>query len=172
MPASAPALLVHASQMRSLRCSSLPWHRPPMPRLGELIPGHTPLVAAGLRRPLAEPLDLAARVDDPLGAGEERMAHGADLGLELLASRASRERVPARAGDDRVFVIGGMDLCFQRDASRRINSLAGDGAEQAGGLHEGEAEVEDQCQPRPTESPASPSWNRLVVRVSVVAEAL
>src|SRR4029077_14158189 len=63
------------------------------------------------RSPLAEPLHLSARVDDALRAREERVAHGADLGLELLARRSGREGIPARAGDDRVFVESGMNLC-------------------------------------------------------------
>src|SRR5207237_651926 len=66
----------------------------------------------GLSSPLAEPLDLPARVDDALRAREERVAHGADLGLQLLARGSGRERVPARAGHDRVFIEGGMDLDF------------------------------------------------------------
>src|SRR5438270_3935211 len=60
------------------------------------------LVRAGLSRPLAEALDLAARVHDPLRAGEERVADRADFRLELLARRPGRERVPAHAGDDRI----------------------------------------------------------------------
>src|SRR5258708_25049887 len=56
-------------------------------RLGHLAPG--------LSSPLAEPLDLAAGVHDPLRAREERVADGADLGLELLARRPGRERVSA-----------------------------------------------------------------------------
>src|ERR1700730_4836123 len=63
-----------------------------------------------LRRALVEALDLAAGVDDALLAREEGVAGGADLGLELLAHRPGRERVPAHAGDDRVRVEGGMDL--------------------------------------------------------------
>src|SRR6266581_3009751 len=67
----------------------------------------------GLSSPLPEPLDLAARVHDPLRAREERMADGADLGLQLLTRGTGREGVPARAGDDRVFVKGGVNLCLQ-----------------------------------------------------------
>src|SRR5437588_9062746 len=73
-----------------------------------------PLAGAAARRylrcPLVEALDLAAGVDDALLAGEEGVAGGADLGLELLAHRPGRERVSAHAGDDRVFVESGMDL--------------------------------------------------------------
>src|SRR5262249_18543235 len=64
------------------------------------------------RRPLAEALDLAPGVDNPLRARVEGMARGADLGLELFLGRAGREGVSTDAGDDRVFVIGGMDLCL------------------------------------------------------------
>src|SRR6266849_3158449 len=60
------------------------WRRNSL-RSGSLRQRH--LVAAGLRRPLTKTLDLAARVHDPLGAGEERVAHRADLGLELFARR-------------------------------------------------------------------------------------
>src|SRR6266508_5707900 len=67
----------------------------------------------GLSSPLAEPLDLSARVHDPLRAREEGVADGADLGLQLLARGSRGEGVPARAGDDRVFVEGGMNLCYQ-----------------------------------------------------------
>src|SRR3977135_3518674 len=63
-----------------------------------------------LRCPLVEALDLAAGVDDALLAGEEGVAGGADLGLELLARRAGVERFSAHAGDDRVFVESGMYL--------------------------------------------------------------
>src|SRR5712692_6824069 len=64
----------------------------------------------GLSSPLAEPLDLPARVNDPLRAREEWVAYGADLGLQLLARGTRRESVPASAGDDRVFVEGGVNL--------------------------------------------------------------
>src|SRR6266403_1532908 len=67
----------------------------------------------GLSSPLAEPLDLSAGVHDPLRAREERVADRADLGLELFACRAGRERVSTRASHDRVFVESGMNLCFQ-----------------------------------------------------------
>src|SRR5438477_13178637 len=70
-------------------------------------------LGSGLSSPLAEPLDLPARVHDPLRPCEERVADGADLGLQLLARGTGRERVPARAGDDRVFVKGGVNLCLQ-----------------------------------------------------------
>src|SRR5213593_4395940 len=59
------------------------------------------------------------RTDGGLGSGipprprEERMADGADLGLQLLTRGTGREGVPARAGDDRVFVKGGVNLCLQ-----------------------------------------------------------
>src|SRR2546430_17145120 len=60
----------------------------------------------GLSSPLPEPLDLAARVHDPLRTREERMADGADLGLQLLTRGTGRAGVPERAGDVRVFVKG------------------------------------------------------------------
>src|SRR2546430_2020045 len=66
------------------------------------------LARRDLRCSLVEALHLAAGVDDALLAGEEGVAVGADLGLELLARGAGRERVAAHAGDDRVFVKGGM----------------------------------------------------------------
>src|SRR5712692_1585930 len=172
MPASSPARArsrIYA--MRSLACSSSPWHRPPRPRLGGLIPGTHHLVAAGLRRPLTETLDLAAGVHDPLGAREERMAHRADLGLELFARRPGRERVPAHAGDDRVFVVGGMNLCFQRDASRRL-SLVGEGAEQAACLQAEHSEVYDEGQPGSSHGPPGAYWNRGVVGVIRGPESL
>src|SRR5262249_48166187 len=82
-------------------------------RSGYLREGHLSAGFDGPLSPLPEALDLSAGVHDPLRAREERVADGADLGLELLARRAGREGVPARAGDDRVFVKGGVNLCFQ-----------------------------------------------------------
>src|SRR5690348_14984161 len=63
-----------------------------------------------LCRALVEALHLAAGVHDPLLAGEEGMAGGADLRLQLPPDRAGGEGVAADAGDDRVLVEGGMDL--------------------------------------------------------------
>src|SRR5439155_4903670 len=99
----------------------------------------------GLSSPLPEPLDLSAGVHDALRAREERMADGADLRLELLARGTGRERVPACAGHDRVFVVGGMDLCFQGDDS--WGSLPSERDEQTLGLVGHHAQVKDETQP-------------------------
>src|SRR6202171_4148638 len=119
-------------------------------RSGYLRGGH---LGPGLSSPLAEPLDLTAGVHDPLRAREERVADGADLGLELLARRPGRERVPAYAGDDRVFVIGGVNLCFQGLDSKK-GSLPGQRSQQAADLKAGDSEVDHQHQPREAHRPA------------------
>jgi len=67
---------------------------------------------SGLGGPLAEALDLSARVNDELCPCEEGVAHRADFGLELFASRARRERVSAHASDERVFVVSRVNSCF------------------------------------------------------------
>src|ERR1700676_5093078 len=58
----------------------------------------------------AETLHLTTRVDDALGAGEERVAHRAHLGLQLRERGPGGERVGAEAGHDSVDVVLGMDL--------------------------------------------------------------
>src|SRR2546430_15069469 len=97
----------------------------PCLRLG---PPGSPNLSAGppaphlscLGGPLAEALDLPARVHDSLRPGEERVAHGADLGLELFASRARPERVSTHAGDERVFVVGGVNGYFHGLTPREV----------------------------------------------------
>jgi hypothetical protein len=55
---------------------------------------------------LAEFVDAAARVDDLLLAGIERMAVRADFDLQIMTERGTRnERVPAAAGHSRLFVL-------------------------------------------------------------------
>src|SRR5207237_5999154 len=71
--------------------------------------------ALGLLEPPLEPLHPAARVDELLLAGVERMALRADLDVQLGLRRTRRERVPARAvhgGED----VLGMDLGLHRRA--------------------------------------------------------
>src|SRR5882672_2996872 len=61
----------------------------------------------GLALPLAlELLDHAGGVDELLLAGVERVAVRADFDGDLLARGAGRERVPAAAGDERLFIVG------------------------------------------------------------------
>src|SRR6266581_480253 len=109
----APAFML-ADQISDFmpRCSCSPINARPRMKgsfQSRYAPAH---LDAGLSSPLPEPLDLSAGVHDALRAREERMADGADLGLQLLARGSGRERVPARAGDDRVFVKGGVNLCL------------------------------------------------------------
>ena len=56
-----------------------------------------------------EALDLAAGVDDALGAGEERVADGAHLGLQLGAGRSGGEGVAAEAAHHRISVVFGVE---------------------------------------------------------------
>ena len=64
--------------------------------------------------------DTAARVNELLLAGEERVALGADFNLQLLLGRAGGEGLAAYAADD-CFAVLGMDAflhdfhLFRRD---------------------------------------------------------
>src|SRR5438445_12674877 len=74
----------------------------PQPWLAELRPA--------LGQTLLEALHLATGIDDALLPGEERVAHGAHLGLELGHGRSGAEGVSAQAVDDRVGVPDGRDV--------------------------------------------------------------
>src|SRR5215472_12472001 len=65
-----------------------------------------------------EALDLTPGVDDALRTGEERMADGAHLCLQLGQRRTRRERVAAEAVHDRVSVVFGMDSGFHGAPAR------------------------------------------------------
>src|ERR671931_2792023 len=71
--------------------------------------------AAGLLEPPLEALDAAAGVEELLLARVERVAVRADLDVQLRLRRSRLERVPARAGDRRQYVLG-MDADFHRSA--------------------------------------------------------
>src|SRR5690606_21949868 len=68
-------------------------------RAGTRVPALGSLAAALLVVALAEPLPPPRPVNQLLLAGEERMARGADLYVNLRLRRAGLERVPARAVD-------------------------------------------------------------------------
>src|SRR3954454_22069885 len=71
--------------------------------------------ALGLFETPLEALDAAARVDELLLAGVERVAVRADLDVELRLRGTRRERVPAAAVHGRQDVLG-MDLGLHRRA--------------------------------------------------------
>ena len=59
--------------------------------------------------PLQESLDSATRIYDALLPGVKRVALGAHIDVQGLGGRARREAVTARAGYQRVVVVGRMN---------------------------------------------------------------
>ena len=60
---------------------------------------------------LLKSLDAACRVDELLGAGEERMAIGADFSVDLIHS-ASRFKAIAATTTDSTLAVLGVDIAF------------------------------------------------------------
>src|ERR1700694_717901 len=83
-----------------------------LPRLRRHVGAPRGSVLLGALAAAAEPLGLAAGVDDALGPGEERMAHRAHLCLQLGERGSGREAVAAQAMHFGVGVVLGMDAGF------------------------------------------------------------
>src|SRR5690348_16463548 len=91
--------------MRSLACSSASWHRAPMPRLGELIPGRDHLIRAEKedRRTTAfsaDDLEAAADARRPLPHPHQAIATSACREATTFIRDLDQERVRGESHPD------------------------------------------------------------------------